>query len=202
MSGEPVTNSDVFLWALYELGGDETFVDVEDVFFRSFEIAPQRLGWRTRPNLPDLKKCSKGMRDAENKSPKLLLKNGPDERLLTTEGQQWIESNFDRLAKSLGHDRVVQAPRSRNSSRLLKVLDRSPLFITWVQDGVLADEKWRFAELLRCSPDSTSSVWRRRLEELQSAAYAADRLELLGFLDALAANRSEWFRSPEGEDNG
>ena len=193
MSGEPVTNSDVFLWALYELGGDESFVDVEDVFYRSFELAPHRLGWRTRPQLPDLKKCSKGMRDAEQKSPTLLLKNGPDERLLTTEGQRWIESNFDRLAESLGHDRVVQAPRSRNSSRRLASLERSPLFVTWVQDGVLADEKWRFAELLRCSPDSTSNVWRRRLKELQAAAYAADRRQMLEFLDTLEANRSEWF---------
>lgn len=193
MSGEPVTNSDVFLWALYELGGDEGFVDVEHVFYRSFELAPRRLGWRTRPKLPDLKKCSKGMRDAESKTPKLLLKNGPDERRLTVEGQRWIESNFDRLAESLGDDRVVEAPRSRDSSRLLAPLTRSSLFTEWVQDGAFVDEKWRYAELLRCSPDSTSNVWRRRLEELKSAAYAADRRQLFEFLDALEANRPEWF---------
>jgi hypothetical protein len=46
MSSEPVNNSEVLLWALYELGGADDFVDVESAFFRAFELAPLRLGWR------------------------------------------------------------------------------------------------------------------------------------------------------------
>jgi hypothetical protein len=80
MNSDPVTNSDVFLWALYELGGADEFVDVEAAFFRAFELAPLRLSWRTRPDLPDLKKCSKALRDAENRKPRLLVKEGADKR--------------------------------------------------------------------------------------------------------------------------
>ena len=98
MTGEPVTNSDVFLWSLFELGGGEDFVDVEPAFLLAFQLAPQRLGWRTKSDLPDLKKCSKALRDAEAKVPSLLLKQGPDLRRLTVEGQKWIEENFERLA--------------------------------------------------------------------------------------------------------
>ena len=193
MTPEPVTNTDVFLWSLYELGGDEEFVDVEDVFLRSFELAPQRLGWRTRPELPDLKKCSKGMRDAEKRTPKLLVKNGPDARQLTVEGQQWIEANFDRLVESLGDVRPVQAPKARNTSRVLAALDHSDLVAAFGARGVIEGDKWKFAELLRCSPDSSRAIWSGRIETLRAAAYAADRRDLLIFLDALAAERADWF---------
>src|SRR6266851_9626835 len=88
VTGEPVINSDVFLWALFELGGADKFVDVEDVFTRAFELAPLRLSWRTRPDIPDLKKCSKALQEAERRVPSPLVKQGPEMRRLTVEGQK------------------------------------------------------------------------------------------------------------------
>src|SRR2546426_1064044 len=128
MSPEPVINSDVFLWALYELGGADDFVDVEAVFIRAFELAPLRLIWRTRSDLPDLKKCSKALRDAEGRDPKLLVKHGAEMRRLTAEGQRWIEENFDRLADALGGDHLVRAPRTRIPARLVSEALESSVF--------------------------------------------------------------------------
>ena len=193
MSPEPVTNSDVFLWALYELGGAEEFVDVEDAFIKAFELAPLRLSWRTRSDLPDLKKCSKALRDAEGREPRLLVKKGAEMRRLTVEGQQWIEENFDRLAEALGGDRQVRAPRTRVPSRLVSQALQSPVFTAWSETGAITDEKWRVAEMLRCSPDSSRAVFRDRLETLRSAAYSAGRLHALEFYDALANARADWF---------
>src|SRR2546426_3027217 len=175
MSPEPVINSDVFLWALFELGGADEFVDVEAVFIRAFELAPLRLSWRTRPDLPDLKKCSKALRDAEGRKPPLLVKQGPEMRRLTVEGQRWIEDNFDRLAQALGQDKVIQAPRTRVPSRLVSQALQSPVFAAWRETGAITSDKWRVAEMLRCSPDSPSSVFRNRLETLRGAAYSAGR---------------------------
>jgi hypothetical protein len=193
MSAEPVTNSDVFLWALYELGGADDFIDVEEVFIKSFELAPLRLSWRTRPDLPDLKKCSKALRDAEGREPRLLVKKGPEARRLTVEGQRWIESNFDRLADALGSDSVIPAPRIRVPSRLVGQALQSSVFKEWHENGLITEEKWRIAEMLRCSPDSSQAVFRDRLESLRGAAYSAGRLDALEFLDALAKERADWF---------
>lgn len=193
MTAEPTTNSDVLLWALFELGGADAFVDVEEVFLRAFELAPMRLSWRTRDDIPDLKKCSKALREIETKKPGLLVKQGSYLRRLTVDGQQWIEDNLDRLAEALGSDRIVQPPRARFSSRLVSEAARSEVFEQWSTQHVLADQKWRFAELLRCAPDSSRSIWRSRLETLRSAAYSAGRTELLEFLDELAAERPDWF---------
>jgi hypothetical protein len=193
MTSEPVTNSDVFLWSLYELGGAERFVDVEHAFYRAFELAPLRLSWRTRSDLPDLKKCSKALRDAEGRTPRLLVKQGAEMRRLTVEGQRWIEDNFARLAEALSTDRTVLAPPTRASARLVSQAVRSNAYKRWQEDGVVSDEKWRIAEKLRCSPDSSRAVFRERLEGLRAAAYAAGRLDTLEFLDALAKERADWF---------
>ena len=192
MTSEPVTNSDVFLWALYELGGSEEFIDVEDAFIAAFKLAPRRLSWRTREDLPDLKKCSKALRDAEGREPQLLVKKGAEMRRLTVEGQRWIEENFDRLAEALGSDREVRAPRTRLPSRLVTQALQSPVFALWSEKGAITDEKWRVAEMLRCSPDSSRAVFRDRLETLRAAAYSAGRLDALEFLDALALERADW----------
>ncbi len=189
----PVTNADIFLWALFELGGADDFVDVEDVFFRAFEVAPQRLSWRTRDDIPDLKKCSKGLRDAEARQPRALVRNGADYRKLSVEGQQWIEDNFDWLADSLARSKTVRPPRQRRSSRLVSSTRRSAVFKEWRDTRSIPAERWVMAELLNCSPDSATAIWTRRLEELRSLAYSAGEAELLDFLDAVRRDHKDWF---------
>ena len=181
------------LWALYDLGGDEKFVDIEDIFLKAFDIAPLRLSWRTREDLPDMKKCYKALNDTERLQPHLLLKQGPERRRLTAEGQQWIEKNFDRLADALGGDRRVHAPRIRLPSRLVNQALRSDVFNLWKEKGVITDDKWRVAEMLRCLPDSGRKVFGQRLESLRSAAYSSGRLDALEFFDAVSEHHPDWF---------
>ena len=193
-SVEELTNSDLFLWALSELGGNTEFVDIEAVFLKCFEIAPQRFGWRTRADLPDYKKCSKGLRDAEARRPSLLVKTGDSfGRQLSVQGQKWVEANARRLRARLKPGLVVPEPKTRPRSRMLAEAEQAPVFETWRTDRVLPSEKWRVAELLRCSPDSDAAVWRQRLETLKAAAYAAGRKDLLEFLDAAEHLHTDWF---------
>jgi hypothetical protein len=202
-SAEPA-NWEIFLWALSELGGDADVRDVEEVYLRSFELAPNRFSWRTRSDLPDYKKCAKALRDAEARSPALLVKTGDKYgRQLTVEGQTWVAENRTRLQQLLGEGAVVQAPKRRPSQRVITNAEASPTFVEWSKSGALPLERWRLAEFFRCLPDSPPSVWRHRLETLRSAANAADRKALLAFLDEVSVSRSAWFEGSEaygGED--
>lgn len=193
MTTEPVTSTDVFLWALYELGASEAFVDVEDAMILAFELAPKRFSWRTRDDLPDKLKGNMALHGADVQTPKLLIKSGSDKRRLTAEGQQWIEANFERLATALRGDRVIDAPKAHRSSRRLSEIQRSGLFMTWQENGALPSEKWRFAEMLRCAPDSAQVVWRDRVATLRSAAYSAAEDDVLKFLDQLTSEHPDWF---------
>ena len=66
---DDVANWEIFVWALSQLDGAHRMVDVEEVFVRCFEVAPLRFSWRTGEDLPDYKKCSKALRDAEARRP-------------------------------------------------------------------------------------------------------------------------------------
>jgi hypothetical protein len=188
------TNWEIFLWSLHELGGGASFVDIEDVFIRCFELAPNRFAWRTKDNLPDYKKCAKGLRDAEARRPALLVKTRDGlKRQLTVEGQEWITENSARLAALLRPGRIVQEPKQRPRARLLGEIEKSNEFDTWTLNRTVPAEKWRVAELLHCSPDSDPRVWNSRLEFLRSAAHAAGKTDVLAFLENVLECHSEWF---------
>lgn len=191
---EEIPNWNVFLWALYELGGADDYVDIEEIFLKCFELAPQRLSWRTRPDLPDYKKCAKALQEAEARRPNLLVKTGDSfGRQLSVHGQTWIRENAKRLRAQLKQGRVVQEPKRRPRSRMLTEAEQASAFGEWRDERVIPSEKWRVAELLRCSPDSATAVWRNRLETLRAAANAADRRDLLEFLDAVVTAHPDWF---------
>jgi hypothetical protein len=200
-SNEEISNSDVFLAALHDLGGSDEFIDVEAVFVRCFQLAPQRFAWRTRQDLPDYKKCSKALRDAEARKPSLLVKTGDSfGRQLSVYGQKWIKANAKRLHAQLETGKVVPEPKRRPRSRMLAEAESSPVFLAWTSEHVLPPEKWRMAELLRCSPDSDTSVWRTRLQALLAAAHSAGRKDLLEFLYAVSKAQTTWFGGDVGHE--
>lgn len=195
---DEVTNWEIFLWALHELGGDTEVQDVEDVYLKGFELAPTRFAWRTRPDLPDYKKCAKALRDAEARRPPLLVKTGDNYgRQLTVEGQDWVKQNIGRLKRIFSLGGAVQNPRRRKPLRALADAENSDVFRAWKAGEGIPQERWRLAEFFRCLPDSPVDVWRHRLETLRSAAHAANRTGLLAFLDEIATVHTNWFRGGE-----
>lgn len=189
-----VPNWNVLLWALYELGGSDDFVDIENVFLRCFELAPQRLSWRTRPDLPDFKKCAKALQEAEARRPLLLVKTGDTfGRQLSVHGQNWIRANATRLRAQLKSGKIVREPKRRPRSRMLTEAEQATAFTEWRTERTAPIEKWKMAELLRCSPDSDVAVWRNRFAALRGAAHAADRKDLIQFLKVIADTHMDWF---------
>ena len=113
MAGD-VTNADIFLWALNRLGGANKFIDVEDVYVEAFKLAPLRFAWRTKKDLPDLKKCAKALRDAEAREPTPVAKSSDRyKQQLTVSGQQWVTENTQRLTEALESGADIPAPRQR-----------------------------------------------------------------------------------------
>ena len=100
-SEEP-NNQDVFIWALYLLGGADLDIDVEAVYLKSFKLAPARLGWRTHPEIPDYKKTAKALQSVEASTHVgLVQRQGPYHRRLTAEGVRWVEANRAQLEAEL-----------------------------------------------------------------------------------------------------
>lgn len=189
-----LSNWEIFVWALDQLGGTTKFIDIEDIFLKCFEIAPERFAWRTRSDLPDYKRCSKALRDAEARTPRLLVKRQDAfRRQLTADGQRWVEANSGRLQDILSGTASGEHLASPPNRRMLAMLKSAPVFEAWKNTGELESEKWRYADLFKCSPDSDQRIWRSRLEQIRSAAHAASDEDALSFLEKLIATSPEWF---------
>lgn len=178
-SGE-ANNQDVFVWALYLLGGSDKDVDVEDVYLKSFDLAPARLGWRTRPDLPDYKKTSKALQTVEATSHVgLVQKQGAYKRRLTAEGVRWVERNLDTLRSTYESRARVPGVAAGQYERQRRRLRESRAFKGWI--GGMALEPVDLADALECSAASPGPVWRARIEEIKRSADVLSDDELRRF---------------------
>lgn len=173
-------NQDVFIWALYLLGGADEDVDVEAVYLKSFELAPARLGWRTHPAIPDYKKTSKALQSVEAKTHVgLVRKVGPYTRRLTAQGASWVERYQGILQETYSSGHPVSAAKQSDHEHLRRSITSSMAFRQWTQREPfeIAD----IADALQCSPTSAQRVWRGRLDELQRTANVTQDQQLLDF---------------------
>jgi hypothetical protein len=187
-----ITNADLFLYALYQLGGAGKYIDVEDVFMEMWRLAPARFSWR-KYQQPNYKITSKAIVDIDQRGDGDLLLGDGNSRQLSARGVDWIEQRlkqFERIASGEGS----AAPEHRPSQRLVVELSKSPVVQAFLDGADVELERGEVAMLLRCAPDAPRDVWRERLETLCSAARDADRRELLRFFDHLEKTKPDWFR--------
>jgi len=186
-------NQDVFIWAMYLVGGADRDVDVEAVYLKSFELAPARLGWRTKPELPDYKKTSKALQTVEAKSHiGLVHKVGKYTRRLTADGSAWIERYREILETTYSLSKNVAAPKGSNLEHKGSAIKSSAAFAQWLANVPveLAD----LADAFECSPASPKRVWKGRMEELRRVADVTKDSELdafSGYIDIYLQERLE-----------
>jgi len=193
-SGEP-NNQDVFIWALYLLGGADLDIDVEAIYLKSFDLAPARLGWRTRPDLPDYKKTAKALQSIEATTHVgLVHRVGPYTRRLTAEGVRWIEKFMPILSSVYSGDAPVRAAATNDHERRRQRIVSSPAYAAWRTVGEI--DLFDSADAFECSAASPASVWRGRLEEARRAADVLRDGELAQFVESmqrfLATNVGGW----------
>ena len=170
-------NQDALVYALYLLGGADKEVDVEDIYIKCFEIAPARLGWRTRPEIPDYKKTAKALQSVEAKElPGLLVKPHALSRKLTVEGVEWINRNLSTLQALYGQGAVVAGASNSAHEATRREVKASQAWADF-QAGGSADRS-DIAEALSCSPASPMATWQMRIEGLKRAAQVLQDEEL------------------------
>jgi hypothetical protein len=189
-----LSNAELIPLALYQLGGSGQFFDVEDIYLRCYDLAPERFGWR-KHRLPNYKSLAKALQECETKYPELLLKT-PDglSRQLSAAGVEWLRARLPRLQELVGAP--ISSSR-RPSHRLLNEMAAHPVVKAFIASGRADLIKHRVADLLLCAPDSPPAVWREQLETYRSAAADAGRADLSAFLEHLAVQRPEWFGGAE-----
>ena len=187
-----IANAEVIPYALYLLGGAGRYVDVEDVFFRCYEIAPQRLSWRPSPaELQDGRQGAAGFR--RRLPPR------------ATEDTGWVGAPDRRQKVSFGSG-PASKPFRRRSDNLLAEWRGGPARGCWMNSprtlwsrsicmasASPSPETMRPSSLLGALLDSPPDVWKERLETYRSAAERVGRSDLTGFLKTLEEDHPDWF---------
>ena len=187
-----IDNPEIVPYALYQLGGAGDFVDVEDIFERCYRLAPERFGWR-KYEYPNYKILSKALRDIEGKDPTLLIKTADGlKRQLSARAVEWVRKRLLLFKDTLGTS-GVNPPTRRKGQKFLNEFRDHPLTRAFL-DGLTPDlKKHEVADLLLCSPDSPSQVWKERLESYRSAATHSNRTDLVKFLEYIQGKEPNWF---------
>ena len=176
-------NWELFVIALSRVGGSSEMVDVETAFVEAHKIAPDRFSWRTMTNIPEIKKLSKALRDADAKAQ--YMTGSGNRRQLTAVGLDWIKQNSQRIEHLKDPTIRLGLPRSTEGYIMLKRVINSVEFATWKADRNASLERWRLANIFKCSPDSPFQTWISRLEQTGAAAHAEGRDDVRKFMDSL-----------------
>jgi len=92
------------------------------------------------------------------------------------------ETKFDQVLLS-----------SNQASRQLNRFKKSTFFERWIETGELSLERWELAAALRCSPNSSADIWRKRIETLKADAQYFNDQDSQRFLNLTLEEKSDWF---------
>ena len=185
---EPSTNPnnpELLIWCLFLLGGADKFVDVEDLFMKAFELAPARLSWRTRPEIPDYKKCAISLYEIEDPKRSAftdsILKNGAYQRKLSIAGSNWCETYSSHFAKlySLG---IVPSAAIQDDGRIIRSIESSTIYVNFLKNPQIELPLYEIADLFRCMPDANDAVWASRFDLAEHAAKRNGRDSVILFI--------------------
>ena len=181
------SNADLLIWSLYLLGGVEKWINVEALYLKAFDLAPARLSWRTKPEIPDYKKCAKALQEVEAPNQRNFLnvfsKKGPYERMLSLEGHAWCEKHKGRLS-NLYSGEIVPSATGQDDERKIRRLSRSDAYRKWNPTGPDGLDLWELADAFRCTADTPWATWQGRLAEHALAAERNGQTDLLAFINA------------------
>ncbi len=176
-------NQDVFVWALYLLGGSDQDVDVEEIYLKCFELAPARLGWRTHPEIPDYKKTSKALQSIEATTHVgLLHRPHKYSRRLTLEGIKWVEAYIEILERNYSKANVVASKNTNLYERQRHELKKSDAWNKF-KISTASVEISDVAAALQCSAASPKSIWISRLTNLRRIADLLADSEIMDFTE-------------------
>ena len=208
MNGEAIkppsvvhNNSDLSVYACYLAGGYERWLDVEELYLKAFELAPARLSWRTRPDLPDYKKCNRIFEVSDPTRGKnlqrLILKRGKYQCKLSDEGYAWC-LQYASILQSLYKGGVVPTAAVQEASRVIRNLEKTEAFKKFIKTGKIESPRWELAEAFQCIVDSDEVVWIGRFDQMIVLAENNGREDVLQFV-GLARQRV--LKDADGENS-
>lgn len=196
MTNKELTNVDVTLFALLQLGGFEKRVHTEQIAYKAFELDPARFSWRLKEfrdkRFPDKEPVRIALMDAaklkygalvDGRSGVEASGKDADGWMFTPAGAKWIREREESITRRLGLERSKL--HQTETARFLKQVKSQPLFAKFKEHADLADEsQFAFTDMLNVSPDAPRAIVSKKFRRLWSIAELAGDAEVREFLQA------------------
>ena len=151
------------------------------MFLKCHELAPARLSWRTRPDLPDYKKVSKALQSVEASTHVGLFHHTNQyARRLTLDGNRWVETYISILERVYSKAPVQASKNTNMHERKRHEIKNSQVWVLFKEspaDIGIED----FASVLQCSAASSQTTWASRVHDVKRAADVLQDQELMQF---------------------
>ncbi len=194
-----ITNRDMCLYALVNVGGDVGFATTEDIAVNAFGIYPERFGLIRHPQYPDVDSVRVTLTDLrKEKYGSLIEGNKKRGWRITENGERWFTANKKRIETGIknkltgerrvssGHLMTTERIRSARLSRILS----SEAFKKW-KKGV-QPTIYDFYDVLRIDNYTPENVYRQHLEALLEVV--RDDTEVRKFFAELDRTYGESYR--------
>jgi hypothetical protein len=176
--------NDLLVWALFLCGGDQSWVDVEALYLKAFELGPASLSWRTRLDIPDYKKCAKALQSLEDQvrssRPGFLSKRDKYTRMLSPLGIQWCRQYQSELSRL--YQGAPQFSRTSEHGKRVSSVKSSTVYSSWIENSPAPFNLVELSELLRCSANTSRANWEKRLNAIEVDADLMQERDVLKFV--------------------
>lgn len=187
-----LSNIDVALLALYDLGGAQKAIHAEDVALRCWKLVPERFSWKKYREFPDVEPARFALEDAAKprygELARLVLRKiaGKPQAhwMLTAAGVEYVHAHMEQFQALMAAPARIAAHHTE-SDQLVFSLEKHAAFKKYAATGTCDSvEPYEFTDMLRCSLDASPKVLRGRLESLKARLAAARKPKVIDFLEA------------------
>lgn len=198
-----ITNKDLVLFALYELGGAEKPVHTEDVAAEVFRypLGKQRYRWERYAEYPDKERMTRELRRLKNMKGTSFVKGhvnigSKKDRLdgwtLTAAGVDRVRLIEKQIATALGE--VIGTHSKYREDELRRRIASSSCYKTYLNDPTMrAVKDHAFTDMLYCLPDAPSERVRAAYDRVLANAKAVGAKDLIEFLRAARKRFASFF---------
>ena len=200
-NGRQLSNVDIAVFALHQLGGVNRKVHLEEIASECHRLAPKRFGWELPrfQAFPDKKAAYYALNDAvKPKHGGLVGRMGTRSKVkggqkfwLTEQGAKWVKGHEERVADGLLKTQLSDTPR-RKAEETLRVVKGAKAFVHFrAKGGVDGLTVYDLANFLGSMYETSPSAVRKKFAEMKTKAELTDDGEMSEFL--LACERAPHF---------
>ena len=202
-SAEMITNKDLVLFALYEVGGAEGPVHTEDVAAQVFRypLGKQRYRWERYADYPDKERVARELRRLKRTKGISFVKghvnigakkDRADGWMLTSAGVDHIKAIEKRILTSLGEATGTHSKYEEDAFRR-RIISTSCYKIYLTDPTMQGATDHVFTDMLYCLPDAPKERVRSAYDQMLAHAKAVGAIDLIEFLEATRRRFSGFF---------